>query len=81
MVRRTASSQSKAHEEVMTQDSPQALSEPGHSRSKTRRRELLAFFVLAFAIWPVVAVTVVGGYGFLVWMFQIVYGPPGPPGG
>lgn len=63
----------------MTQDSPQALSEP--VSSKTRRRELLAFFILAFAIWPVVAVGVVGGYGFLVWMLQIVYGPPGPPGG
>lgn len=45
-----------------------------------RRRELVTFFVLAFGIWPIVAVSVVGGYGFLVWMFQILYGPPGPPG-
>ncbi|MCW5708834.1 MULTISPECIES: periplasmic nitrate reductase, NapE protein [Shinella] len=45
-----------------------------------RRRELITFFVLAFGIWPIVAVGVVGGYGFLVWMFQILYGPPGPPG-
>jgi len=52
---------------------------PGQVRS--RRRELLAFFVLAFGIWPIVAVGVVGGYGFLVWMWQIVFGPPGPPGG
>lgn len=44
----------------------------------SRRRELLTFVVLAFGIWPVVAVGVVGGYGFLVWMYQIVYGPPGP---
>lgn len=43
-----------------------------------RRKELLTFVVLAFGIWPVVAVGVVGGYGFLVWMYQIVYGPPGP---
>ena len=48
-------------------------------RSQLRRRELLTFIVLAFGIWPVVAVGVVGGYGFLVWMFQIIYGPPGPP--
>jgi len=47
----------------------------------SRRRELLTFFVLAFAIWPIVAVAVVGGYGFLVWMYQIVFGPPGPPAG
>jgi nitrate reductase NapE len=65
----------------MTQDSRQALSAPGASPAKVRRRELLTFLILAFGIWPVVAVGVVGGYGFLVWMYQIVYGPPGPPGG
>jgi nitrate reductase NapE len=65
----------------MTQDSQQTTGDPGPARSKARRKELLAFLVLAFGIWPVVAVGVVGGYGFLVWMLQIVYGPPGPPGG
>jgi nitrate reductase NapE len=50
-------------------------------RRATRRRELLTFLILAFGIWPVVAVGVVGGFGFLVWMWQIIYGPPGPPGG
>jgi nitrate reductase NapE len=45
----------------------------------SRRRELLTFLILAFAIWPIIAVGVVGGYGFLVWMYQIVFGPPGPP--
>lgn len=45
----------------------------------SRRRELLTFFILAFAIWPIVAVAIVGGYGFVVWMYQIVFGPPGPP--
>lgn len=48
-------------------------------RRSSRRFETLAFMILAFGIWPVVAVGVVGGYGFLVWMFQIVFGPPGPP--
>lgn len=51
----------------------------GDQRS-LRRRELLTFLVLAFGIWPLVAVGVVGGYGFIVWMYQIVFGPPGPPG-
>ena len=46
----------------------------------SRRKELLTFAALAFGIWPLVAVGVVGGYGFLVWMWQIVFGPPGPPG-
>ena len=46
----------------------------------SKRAEIFAFLVLAVLIWPVVAVGVVGGYGFLVWMYQIVFGPPGPPG-
>ncbi|QDY99883.1 periplasmic nitrate reductase, NapE protein [Nitratireductor mangrovi] len=62
----------------MTQDSGNAAREP---HSPSRRKELLAFLILAFGIWPIVAVGVVGGYGFLVWMWQIVFGPPGPPGG
>ena len=65
----------------MTQDSDDTLSMSDHPRSTVRRRELLAFLALAFGIWPIVAVGVVGGYGFLVWMYQIVYGPPGPPAG
>lgn len=49
------------------------------SRPATRRQEFLAFIVLAILIWPVIAVGVVGGYGFLIWMLQLVFGPPGPP--
>lgn len=63
----------------MTQDSEAAAASPAPARS--RRNELFAFLALAFGIWPIVAVGVVGGYGFLVWMWQIVFGPPGPPGG
>ena len=56
--------------------------DPVEERPKSRRRsEIITFLVLAFGIWPIVAVGVVGGYGFLVWMWQIVFGPPGPPGG
>jgi nitrate reductase NapE len=45
----------------------------------TRREELFAFFALAVLIWPVIAVGIVGGYGFIIWMSQLVLGPPGPP--
>jgi periplasmic nitrate reductase NapE len=65
----------------MTQDDRTAVVPPHFTSSKSRRRELLTFFILAFGIWPIVAVGVVGGYGFLVWMWQIVFGPPGPPVG
>lgn len=45
-----------------------------------KRGEQLVFALLAVLIWPFVAVGVVGGYGFLVWMYQLLTGPPGPPG-
>lgn len=44
-----------------------------------RRRELAMFLLLAVFIWPVLSVAVVGGYGFVVWMSQLILGPPGPP--
>jgi nitrate reductase NapE len=50
-----------------------------HADAGAKRREITMFLVLAFAIWPILAVAVVGGYGFIVWMFQMIMGPPGPP--
>ncbi|WP_380058110.1 periplasmic nitrate reductase, NapE protein [Falsihalocynthiibacter sp. SS001] len=47
--------------------------------SRSRTKEIWIFLLLAFGIWPIVAVGVVGGYGFIVWMLQILTGPPGPP--
>lgn len=46
---------------------------------RTKRGEITAFVILAVLIWPIIAVAIVGGYGFLVWMSQLVLGPPGPP--
>jgi periplasmic nitrate reductase NapE len=46
----------------------------------SRRGEVLTFLVLAFGVWPVLAVGTVASYGFLVWFYQMIFGPPGPPG-
>jgi nitrate reductase NapE len=56
---------------------------PSHGAvpATSRRAEFFVFAVIAAFVWPVVAVGVVGGYGFLVWMSQVILGPPGPPGG
>ena len=48
--------------------------------SVRRRLEILVFLVLTGGVMPALAVAVVGGYGFAVWIFQIIAGPPGPPG-
>jgi nitrate reductase NapE len=45
---------------------------------RTKRREALTFLVLAVLIWPFIAVGVVAGWGFIVWMYYLFTGPPGP---
>ena len=54
--------------------------EPDIPRVPNKRGEFVTFLALAFGVWPFVAVGVVGTYGLGVWIFQIVFGPPGPPG-
>lgn len=54
--------------------------EPDGAHGTGRREELIVVAVIVAFIWPVVAVAVVGGYGFLIWMSQLILGPPGPPG-
>jgi len=44
-----------------------------------RRRELIVFLILTLLLAPALAVITVGGYGFGVWMYQMIAGPPGPP--
>ena len=61
----------------MSSAKPEAA--PPDRAPRTRPQELLVFAVLAIMVWPVVAVGVVGGYGFAVWMYQHIAGPPGPP--
>lgn len=41
-----------------------------------KRRELAVFLFLTLVLAPLLAVLVVAGYGFLVWMVQIIAGPP-----
>ena len=43
----------------------------------TKAQELRSFLFLSVVMAPVLAVIVVAGYGFLVWMFQLLAGPPG----
>ena len=45
--------------------------------TNTRTEEFRSVMFLAFVMAPVLAVAVVAGYGFLVWMLQLVAGPPG----
>ncbi|MBO9649790.1 MAG: periplasmic nitrate reductase, NapE protein [Variovorax sp.] len=41
-----------------------------------KTEELRSFLFLTAVMVPVLSVIVVGGYGFLVWMYQLIGGPP-----
>ncbi|MDX1607078.1 MAG: periplasmic nitrate reductase, NapE protein [Candidatus Competibacterales bacterium] len=56
-----------------------STSEPSTDQEQ-KKRELMGFLLLAVLLAPVLSVLLVGGYGFLVWIVQIIAGPPGPPG-
>ena len=59
----------------MSEDSAEKLTANGRVASKTD--ELQTFLFLTVVLAPILAVVCVGGYGFLVWMSQLIFGPPG----
>lgn len=42
----------------------------------TKGQERVVFLLLAVVLFPVLSVAFVGGFGFLIWMSQLVLGPP-----
>lgn len=50
-----------------------------HGSDRSQRAELRAFLFLTVVLAPVITVAIIGGYGFVVWMLQLINGPPGPP--
>ena len=43
----------------------------------SKRRELYLLLFITVVLFPVLAVMVVGGYGFAVWIWQMLFsGPP-----
>jgi nitrate reductase NapE len=49
----------------------------GDETTFTKAQELRSFLFLAVVMAPVLAVIFVSGYGFIVWMYQLIAGPPG----
>jgi periplasmic nitrate reductase NapE len=46
---------------------------------RKRRMEIYAFLIVTAVLMPVLAVATVGTWGLVVWTYQMVHGPPGPP--
>jgi len=43
----------------------------------TPKKEWRTFLFITVAMFPALAVAVVGSYGFLIWFSQMLMGPPG----
>lgn len=46
------------------------------AQQSDKSREFWAFILLTVVLAPVLSVAIVGGYGFLVWIYQLLVGPP-----
>jgi periplasmic nitrate reductase NapE len=42
----------------------------------TKKEELRSFLFLTVVMAPVLTGVIIAGYGFLVWIYQIIAGPP-----
>ena len=38
----------------------------------------LGFIFLIVFLFPILSVALVSGFGFVVWILQMIFGPPGP---
>ncbi len=43
----------------------------------TRRGERRVFIFITVFLFPLLSIILVGGYGFVIWMLQLIFGPPG----
>jgi nitrate reductase NapE len=42
-----------------------------------KKDEQKMFLFLTVVLFPFLSVAIVGGYGFIVWISQLLFGPPG----
>ena len=54
-----------------------SASESDKEHVLTKRGERRVFLFIAVFLFPILSVILVGGYGFLTWIFQMIFGPPG----
>lgn len=53
------------------------MSSSAPTEARTRKRELGVFLFLTVVLFPLFAVLLVSAYGFAVWVWQMIFGPPG----
>ncbi len=45
------------------------------TNQQAKERRLFGFIIVF--LFPLLSVALVGGYGFVIWMYQLLMGPPG----
>ncbi|MFB3089532.1 MAG: periplasmic nitrate reductase, NapE protein, partial [Acidiferrobacterales bacterium] len=68
-------SDNKKHES----DNKKHESDNKKHESDNKKHELTVFLFVAVVLAPILATVIVGGYGFVIWIYQLIVGPPGPP--
>jgi nitrate reductase NapE len=63
-------------QEMQWRDGGAMPRDAGIATPPSKAAELRVFIFLAVILAPVLSVAIVGGYGFLVWMSQLILGPP-----
>ena len=58
-------------------ESPVMAQAPLPPADKDKETRLFLFLIVLF--FPLLSIALVGGFGFIVWMLQLIMGPPGPP--
>ncbi len=43
----------------------------------SKKDEIFVFILILFIVFPLLSVAIMGGYGFMVWMSQLIFGSPG----
>ena len=46
------------------------------TEAQQRKYEKRTFIFLTVFLAPILAVAIVGGYGFMIWISQMLFGPP-----
>ena len=50
--------------------------EPVRNLAREKKRERRGFIFITVFLFPALSVILVGGYGFAIWILQMIFGPP-----
>jgi len=46
------------------------------SAARQKKRERRGFIFITVFLFPALSIVLVGGYGFAIWILQMIFGPP-----